>query len=118
MDEKCDGVKTPEKFIMWEALKTLIENNINYFASDDSTNGLKISAAFVGIIDHLQEAQPLLEEIELFCKLYDFDENTPGNGYRSFIKVFDSAINHTSTLVKYVMQNRSSLLFRKTNYTK
>ena len=117
--EKCDeGKKSSDKFIVWEALKSIICNNIDYYKSDESTNGMKIHGAFLGIIDNLDEARPLVTEIEEFCELYDFDENTPGNGYRSFIKVFDCAINHTFKIVKYVTESRSSLLFRKNTYTK
>lgn len=116
--EKCDEAKTSPKFIVWEALKSVIHNNIDYYKTDESTNGLKLHGAFLGIIDHLDEAQPLIQEIEILCKLYDFDENTPGNGYRSFVKVFDCAINHTLKIVKYVTESRASLLFRKSTYTK
>lgn len=116
--EKSDEAKVPEKFVEWEALKSIVCNNIDYYKSDESMNGLKLHGAFLGIIDNLDEAQPLIQEIEFFCKSYDFDATTPGNGYRSFIKIFDCAINHTLKIVKYVTENRSSLLFRKNNYTK
>lgn len=116
--EKCDEAKTTERFIVWEALKSIICNNIDYYKSDESTNGLKIHGAFLGIIDYIDEGRPLVEEVEVICKQYDFDEVTPGNGYRSFIKIFDSAIHHTLKIVKYVTESRSSLLFRKNTYTK
>jgi hormone-sensitive lipase len=116
--EKADGAKTPEKLLRWEALKSIICNNIDYFKSDESTNGLKLHFAFVSIIDHLDDALPLVQRIESLCHLYDFDEATPGNGYRSFLKVFDAAIHHTFKIVKYVTESRGSLLFRKNNYTK
>ena len=116
--EKSDEGKVPERFLLWEALESVVFNNIDYFKTDESTNGLKLHAALLCIIDHLEEARPLVQEIELFFKVYDYDEKTPGNGYRSFIKIFDCAINHTLKIVKYVTQNRSSLLFRKNNYTK
>lgn len=116
--EKRDEAETTENLVVWEALKSIICNNIDYYAKDESTNGLKLHAAFLGIIDQLEEARPLLDTIQLFCKDFDYDENTPGNGYRSFIKVFDAAINHTSKIVKHVTENRASLLFRKNNYTK
>lgn len=116
--EKCDEGKVPERFIVWEALQAVVNNNIDYFKRDESTNGLKLHGAFLGIIDHLEVARPLVQEIEMFYKMYDFDEKTPGNGYRSSIKLFDCAINHTLKIVKYVTQKRSTLLFRKNNYTK
>lgn len=116
--ENFDEARMPEKFIVWEALKSIICNNIDYYKSDESTNGLKIHGALLGIIDQLEEARPLIQEIEQFCKAFDYDETTPGNGYRSFLKVFDCAINHTMRIVKYVTESRSGLLFRKSTYTK
>lgn len=118
--EKRDEDKSAceNNFYVWEALKSIIHNNIDYFKSDDSTNGLKLHSALLGIIDQLDEAKPLYQEVESFCCLYDFDEKLKGNGYRSFLKIFDSAINHTMKIVKYVTENRSGLLFRKNAYTK
>lgn len=116
--EKNDDDKKAERFIVWEALKSIIFNNIDYYKSDDSTNGLKIHGALLGIIDCIDEARPLIVEVESICKIYDFDDVTPGNGYRTFIKIFDSGINHTLKIVKYVTESRSSLLFRKNTYTK
>lgn len=116
-DETTKGTSC-DKLIVWEALKSIIFNNIDYYKTDESTNGLKIHAAMLGIIDQLDVARPLISDVDDFCKLYDFDSETPGNGYRSFLKVFDSAINHTFKIVKYVTESRSSFLFRKTTYTK
>jgi len=119
MEQADDGGNThSEKFIMWEALKSIVCNNIDFYKADASTNGMKLNGAFIGIIDQLEEARPLVAEVESFCKLYDYDELTTGNGYRSFVKVFDAAIQHTLKIVKYVTENRSSLLFRKNSYTK
>lgn len=118
--EKGDEAKsnTENSFLAWEALKSIICNNIDYYKSDESPNGLKLHGAFLGIIDHLDEARPLTQEVESFCSQYDFDKATPGNGYRSFLKIYDMAINHTFKIVKCIMENRASLLFRKANYTK
>jgi hypothetical protein len=120
MDEKGDENKTIlyDKFIVWEALKSIIFNNIDYYKTDETTNGLKIHGAMLGIIDQLDIAKPLICQVDDFCQLYDFNEHIPGNGYRSLLKVFDSAINHTFKIVKYVTESRSSFLFRKTTYTK
>lgn len=116
--DSSDEAKVLEKFLIWEALKSIIRDNIDYYGTDKSTAGLKLHSALLSIIDHLDEARPLIQEIDLFCKAYDYDEITPGNGYRSFIKVFDCAINHTTRIVKYIAESRSGLMFRKSTYTK
>jgi hormone-sensitive lipase len=121
MDQK-EAQKTPQcgksNFFLIDALKEICYNNVDYFKEDESTQGLRLHGAFVGIIDHLDTAKPLVSEIEEFAGEYDFDEVTKGNGYRSFLLVFDSAVQHTLKLSKYVTENRSSILFRKNIYMK
>jgi hypothetical protein len=118
--EKHDDDKRgcEENFLKWDALKSIICNNIDYYKKDESTNGLKLHGALVGIIDQLDEARPLYIEIESFAPKFDLDEHTKGNGYRSFLKVFDAGINHTFKILKYVTENRSSVFYRKNTYTK
>lgn len=123
MCEKGDESKTSEetmrnKFDVWEALKSIIANNIDYYKNDESESGLKIRAALLGIIDQLDLAYPLICDIEDFCGIYDFDAQTTGNGYRSFLKVFDCAIDHTNNIIQYVTVARSNFLFRKATYMK
>lgn len=62
--------------------------------------------------------KPLITEIEEFMAEYDFDASTPGNGFRSFLMVFESAVHHSMKLSKYVTENRSGLLFRTNIYMK
>lgn len=118
MEKRDDDIVNEKGFLVWEALKSIVCNNIDFFKTDESTNGLKLHGAFLGIIDQVDEARPLYQEVQSFCKLYDFDEKLKGNGYRSFLKIYDSAINHALKISKYVTENRSGLLFRKSSYTK
>lgn len=115
-DENKQG--SEGNFLTWEALKSIICNNIDYYKCDQSTNGLLLHGALLGIIDQIDEARPLYQRMQTFCGDFDFDENTHGNGYRSFLKIFDSAINHTFKILKYVTENRSALFFRKNAYTR
>jgi len=106
-----------ENFLTWESVKSLIDNNIDFLKSDESSS-LKLHDAFLGITNQLNEARILYEEIESFCKTYDVDENIQANGYRSFLKIFDSAINHVFKTLKYYTENRSKLFFRRNHYIK
>lgn len=105
-------------FAMYDVLKELCQNNIEYFEKDDTSKGQRIHGALIGIIDHLQRARPLVQEIREFASSYDFDEQTPGNGYRSFVFVVDQSVKHSVKLCRYIMENRNSLLFRKSIYMK
>lgn len=47
---------------------------------------------------------------------YDFDEQTPGNGYRSFVAVVDASMEHAVQLCRQINVSKQSLLFRKGFY--
>lgn len=73
---------------------------------------------FEALIETVIKLQLLVKNIEDFAPDYDFDKLTPGNGYRSFIDVYDSAIKRTVKLCIRVEEKRESFFFRKTFYEK
>lgn len=105
-------------FVLYDALIDICQNNIKYFECDESETGQRFLCAFRGIIDHLAIARQFVSKIITFAHEYDFDEYTPANGYRSFVKTIQSCINHCVKVTKYIAQNRSYLLFRKNMYMK
>lgn len=105
-------------FVLYDALIDICRNNINYFECDESESGQRFLCAFRGIIDHETIARKYVMKIIKFVHEYDFDENTPANGYRSFVSAVQSCIIHTVKISKYIAQNRSYLLFRKNMYMK
>lgn len=113
-----DNEQTINYFALYDAFKDLCINNANYFETDDSENGQRLHGAYIGLIDHLANARNYVTKIRTFVHEYDFNENVPGNGYRSFLLVVRSCINHGIKLSSYVMQHRSSILFRKSMYMK
>uniref|UniRef100_A0A8D8DN94 Hormone-sensitive lipase n=2 Tax=Culex pipiens TaxID=7175 RepID=A0A8D8DN94_CULPI len=117
---EADGtlkVNTDELYL-FDTLIDLCKNNIKYFEDDESENGLRIHGAFVGLIDHVVTAKPLVKEVHDFAHEYDFDENTPGNGFRSFLYVVECCVKTTLKLARYVMENRGTMMFRKAMYVK
>lgn len=105
-------------FAMYDALVDICQNNVKYFECDDTETGQRFLCAFCGIIDHISIARQYVAKIITFVHEYDFDENTPANGYRSFVKAIQACINHSVKVSKYIAQNRSYLLFRKNMYMK
>lgn len=73
---------------------------------------------YIGIVDQVNSILPLVADIEKIMQLYDFDENIPGNGYRSFVVIAQASFKHAIQLCKYVALNKDSLIFRKGVYTK
>lgn len=113
-----DAINGCNYFALYDAFKDLCTNNAEYFETDDTENGQRLHGAFIGLLDHLETARGYVKEIRLFVHEYDFHESVPGNGYRSFLLVVRSCISHGMKLSSYIMQNRSSMLFRKSMYMK
>lgn len=105
-------------FAMYDALADICQNNVKYFECDESEIGQRFLCAFASVVDHLKIARELVAQIIQFVHEFDFDENTPANGYRSVIKAVQACINHSVKVCKYIAQNRSYLLFRKNMYMK
>lgn len=99
-------------------LQDLCINNAEYFATDSSENGQRLYISFMCIRDTIASISPKITHITREAPHFDFDENTPGNGYRSFLSVLSSAVNYAIQLNKKVCLKRETTFFRKTQLTK
>lgn len=109
-----DG-SAPE-YVLYEVLKDLCLNNAKHFESHDNETGLRLHGAFLALIDHVETVKPAVDYVRKAAPSYDFDENTPGNGYASFVSVVDACIRHGVKLCKQVCINRDSFFFRASYY--
>ncbi|XP_055550069.1 hormone-sensitive lipase [Wyeomyia smithii] len=110
--------QSTDELYLFDTLIELCRNNIKYFEEDETESGLRIHGAFVGLIDHIETAKPLVTEVQGFVHEYDLDPASPGNGFRSFLYVMNSCVKTTLKLARYVMENRGTILFRKAVYVK
>lgn len=102
--------------LQWGALRELCRANVDYFAYHQDDNGVRIKAALHAILDHLDHLRPLYREIAKFAPHFDYDEETPGNGYRSFLLLIDKCIVHCGMVCRQMYCQKDSLLSRKTYY--
>lgn len=116
--DKCGSDNDSKLFVLYDALSDICKNNVKYYECDETETGQRFLGAFRGVIDHIAVAKRRVAIIIQFAHEYDFDENTPANGYRSFVKAVQACINHSLKVSKYIAQNRSYLLFRKNMYMK
>jgi Hormone-sensitive lipase (HSL) N-terminus len=107
-----------EKYKTIDELIRMSTSNVAFYKTDKSFVGLKMHAAFLKLVEFLEKSTPVTKQIDGFAGDYDFDEKTPGNGYRSFLFIFASAVKHTEKICKYIADNRGYLLFRKSAYMK
>ncbi|XP_072931144.1 hormone-sensitive lipase isoform X2 [Epargyreus clarus] len=115
-EESPEGA--PPTYAMYEALKDSCQNNATYFQPDDSENGQRLYQGFMTLLDHIDTVWPLVDHVRKVAPLYDFDNKSPGNGYRSFVSVVDSCVLHGLKLSRQVCTGRDALLFRKGYFVK
>ncbi|XP_071566155.1 hormone-sensitive lipase isoform X2 [Temnothorax nylanderi] len=104
--------------LQWGALRDLCQANVEYFAPHQDKNGVRIRAALMAILDYLTQLQPLYREIARFAPHFDFDEETPGNGYRSFLSLVDRCIMYSGLVCRQMYNQKDSVFFRKSYYMK
>ena len=93
-------------------------DNIEFFKKKRRKNSQKFCEVFESLIKLVAKIHLLVKEIEGFAADYDFDKMSPGNGYRSFVDVYDSAVKHTMTHCVHIKESRDSIFFQKTFYEK
>lgn len=96
----------------------LCENNAKIFENDTSENGQRLYLSLLSIRDNVINFSPICDRLESAVKRYDFDEKTPGNGYRSFVNIYKTILDNTILLNKKLNSKCESVLFRKAFYTK
>lgn len=100
----------------WATLHCLCTTNMEHFDSYQDEGGMRIKGALLVVLDTLENLKSLYVEISKIAPLFDFDENTPGNGYRSFLILVDKCIMHTMLVCQEIHNQKDSMLFRKTYY--
>lgn len=104
--------------LQWSVLRKLCRTSVEHFASDQNESSVRIKAALLLILDQLDELQPLYNEIVKFAPHFDFDEETPGNGYRSFLSMVDKCIVHSEQVCRQMYHQKDSMFSRKNHHMK
>lgn len=102
--------------LQWGALREICQACKDYFLTHQDENGSRIKAGLLAILDHLEQIQPLYKEISRIAPLFDFDEQTRGNGYRSFLVLVDKCVMHSGLVCRQMYCQKDSFLFRKSHY--
>ncbi|KAK2576142.1 hypothetical protein KPH14_007471 [Odynerus spinipes] len=102
--------------LQWGALREICHASKDYFSTHQDENGSRIRAGLLAILDHLEQMQPLYKEILRIAPLFDFDEQTRGNGYRSFLILVDKCVMYSGLACRQMYCQKDSFLFRKGHY--
>lgn len=90
-------------------LIALIDDNAEFFSKTKRHKDVlaKLAALKLAVID---VAKPI-DEITIFAAEYDYDQDCPGNGYRSFVYIYDAAVNGAIKICSRLIRRRENFLF-------
>lgn len=94
----------------------LIDNSLAYF--DNERKSPKLILNLRRFKFTVEKCLKFVEEIEKFAHEYDFDEETCGNGFRSFIDIFDAAVQRALRICRKLIISRKKIIFRADQYNK
>lgn len=101
-----------------DELLELALDNLEFFRFFKAKNDQNFCQIFQSLIETVQKIVPVISIIEGFAVNYDFDEKTPGNGYRSFISVCQSAVRRVKKVCELIKQKRESVFFQRSSFKK
>ncbi|GAB6027406.1 hypothetical protein CHUAL_001677 [Chamberlinius hualienensis] len=116
--EYTDAGFSPSRTAMFDVLRSLIINNIEYYEVEKSQIGQAFSETFSRFLINLNDVEQHVNEISRFAHEYDYDRSVPGNGYRGTISVVNSCVLHSTKLCRTICLKRSSFVFRTVFYFK
>lgn len=97
-------------------LIALIDDNVEFFAKTKSSKD--VSAKLVVLKLAFIDATKPIDKIKLFASEYDFDQDCPGNGYRSFVYIYEAAVNGAINICNRLIRRREKILFSADNCVK
>ncbi|XP_077192805.1 LOW QUALITY PROTEIN: hormone-sensitive lipase [Paroedura picta] len=97
---------------LFQTLHSLVEDNATFFRDTTTETSQRFVAAFTTIREHAQYLEPLLSHFATIYHIFDLDEHTPANGYRSLAQTVHCCLAHIVHKSRYVAANRSSIFFR------
>ncbi|XP_074837127.1 hormone-sensitive lipase isoform X2 [Carettochelys insculpta] len=97
---------------LFQALHALAEDNVAFFQQSTSETGRRFVAAFTAIREHARCLEPVLRHFSSVYHVFDLDESTPANGYRSLAHTACCCLAHVLHKSQYVAANRRSVFFR------
>ncbi|XP_062996086.1 hormone-sensitive lipase isoform X2 [Elgaria multicarinata webbii] len=100
---------------LFQTLHMLAEDNAAFFQTSTSETGQRFLAAFTAIREHARCLEPVLSHFATIYHIFDLDEHTLANGYRSLAQTVCCCLAHIVHKSRYVATNRRSIFFRSSH---
>ncbi|CAJ1082797.1 lipase%2C hormone-sensitive a [Xyrichtys novacula] len=102
--------------LVFAALETVCEDNISILCGPSDLPYGAVATRLVTCMRQIQEhgraLEPVVASFVAVYHHYDFDARTPGNGYRTLVKVLLSCLLHIVHKARYIASNYNGAFFR------
>nr|XP_020497958.1 hormone-sensitive lipase-like isoform X2 [Labrus bergylta] len=102
--------------LVFAALETVCVDNISILGGPSDLPYGSVAIRLVKCMKEIQEhgrvLEPVVAGFTAVYHHYDFDEQTPGNGYRTLVKVLQSCLMHIIHKGRYIASNYNNAFFR------
>uniref|UniRef100_A0A3Q0SKZ6 Hormone-sensitive lipase n=1 Tax=Amphilophus citrinellus TaxID=61819 RepID=A0A3Q0SKZ6_AMPCI len=102
--------------VVFAALEKVCQDNISVLCGPSdlpySTAVERLVSSMKQIQEHGRALEPVVTSFTAVYHHYDFDAQTPGNGYRTLVKVLEACLLHVIHKARYIASNYSSPFFR------
>lgn len=103
---------------LYEMLTTMVRANVEYFREVQTETGSKILAHLNSMHELLPTVEASANRIISSAHLFDFDSETPANGFRSIVSVTDRFVPLAAKLCRALQMKRGSPFFRGESFAK
>uniref|UniRef100_A0A915DPR8 Hormone-sensitive lipase n=1 Tax=Ditylenchus dipsaci TaxID=166011 RepID=A0A915DPR8_9BILA len=111
-----------ERDAIFNLLKQLAEDNESHFrgckSSMYASYAVRISECCHEIFLSVDIIRGLVQQLQEAATKYDYDENTPGNGFRSLVCISDVVLLRLISTLRTCSDNRNTMMFRVYHYCK
>ncbi|XP_034455295.1 lipase, hormone-sensitive a isoform X2 [Hippoglossus hippoglossus] len=102
--------------VVFAALETVCEDNFSALCGPSDLLPGTVASRLVMCLREIQEhgraLEPVVASLTAVYHHYDFDEQTPGNGYRTLVKVLQACLLHIIHKGRYIADNCNGAFFR------
>uniref|UniRef100_A0A0N5BSJ9 Hormone-sensitive lipase n=1 Tax=Strongyloides papillosus TaxID=174720 RepID=A0A0N5BSJ9_STREA len=104
---------------VFKLMEKLCDEIVREFSTQNQSS---YGERLINVCEEMSESSSLilssfLRIIEMAPR-FDYDESTPGNGFRSMICICDTALIHVISVLKKCLDDKKSLIFRISYFTK
>uniref|UniRef100_A0A914H190 Hormone-sensitive lipase n=1 Tax=Globodera rostochiensis TaxID=31243 RepID=A0A914H190_GLORO len=105
---------------VFDLLKQLAIDNYVYFRQNNSSSvyGNRVSECCDELSASVDLIRDIIRKLQVASQKCDYDEDTPGNGFRSLVCITDIVLLHLVSVLRICSESRGVMMFRLAHHCK